>query len=158
MKDYDVQAAWDKQSSLCKNEGVMSMAFDDFTLVAWNNSTSELTDSGLERIRQLVEEGKPLVLLTHVPIAPLEDESLAQASKDAFDGRVLLWGYGDCQYVPGPNTRQLLDLLYAEDSPFIAVLCGHLHFSWDGRISKNVPQHVFGPAFAGNYGTVTIGP
>ena len=140
----------------CKNEDVMSMAFDGFTLLVWNNSTSDLSDEGLARIRELAAEGKPLVLVTHVPIEPKEDESLAAASGEAFGGRSLIWGYRNAEYWPEENTRKLLDLLYAEDSPFAAVLCGHLHLSWDGPLSDSVKEHVFSAAFERHMGVIRI--
>ena len=153
--DPDYQAAQDRQDALCKDESVMSMDFEDFYLVVWNNSTSNITESGLERIKQLAAEGKPLILATHVPIEPLNDNSLAEASKEAFDGRSLLWGYNS-EYWPDENTRQLLDLIYADDSPFVEILCGHLHFSWQGMVSPHVHQTVFSPAFSRYMGVIRV--
>lgn len=131
------------------------MDFEDFYLVVWNNSTSNITESGLERIKQLAAEGKPLILATHVPIEPLNDNSLAEASKEAFDGRSLLWGYNS-EYWPDENTRQLLDLIYADDSPFVEILCGHLHFSWQGMVGPHVHQTVFSPAFSRYMGVIRV--
>ncbi len=155
QKNGDLQAAKDRQDSLCKDEGVMTMDFEDFYLVVWNDSTSDLTDSGLERIRTLADEGKPMILVTHVPIEPLNDDSLAEASKAAYNGRSLLWGYNDAEYWPGDNTRQLLDMVYADDSPFVEILCGHLHLSWEGMVSEHVHETVFPPAFNRYMGVIS---
>ena len=152
----DAETARTWQNALCKNEDVMSMEFDSFTLVAWNNSTSNLSDAGLERIRELAAEGKPLILLTHVPIEPLADDSLAEASKAVYNGRSLIWGYRDAEYWPEENTRKLLDLIYADDSPFVEILCGHLHLSWDGQVTEHVHEHVFPAAFARYMGVITV--
>ena len=153
--DGDLQAAKDRQDSLCKDEGVMTMDFEDFYLIVWNDSTSDLTDSGLERIRTLAAEGRPMILVTHVPIEPLDDSSLAEASKAVYGGRSLLWGYNDAQYWPGENTRQLLDMIYADDSPFVEILCGHLHLSWEGMVSAHVHETVFSPAFERYMGVIS---
>lgn len=154
--DADFQAAQDRQDALCKDESVMSMDFEDFYLVVWNNSTSNISESGLQRIQQLAAEGKPMILATHVPIEPLNDDSLAEASKEAFNGRSLLWGYNS-EYWPDENTRQLLDLIYADDTPFVEILCGHLHFSWQGMVSPHVHQTVFSPAFMRFMGVIRVG-
>ena len=57
-----------------------------------------------------------------------------------------------------PNTREELMKLpvYTEDSPFVEVLCGHLHFSWDGQLTEKVHQHVFSAAFDRYMGLITI--
>ncbi|MCR5250151.1 MAG: metallophosphoesterase [Lachnospiraceae bacterium] len=153
--DEGMCAGW--QSALCENADVMSMEFDDFIVVGWNNSTSNVSDAGLERFRELAESGKPLILLTHVPIEPLSDDSLAAASEAAYDGRSLIWGYRNAAYWPEENTRKLLDLLYAEDSPFVAVFCGHLHLSWDGQLTDRVREHVFPAAFSRQMGVIRVG-
>jgi len=49
-----------------------------------------------------------------------------------------------------------LELNYAEDSPVKEVLCGHLHFEWDGNITENTHQHVFGAAFDARYGVIHV--
>ena len=52
--------------------------------------------------------------------------------------------------------RQLLDLIYADDSPFVEILCGHLHFSWQGMVSPHVHQTVFSPAFSRYMGVIRV--
>ena len=156
MGDADEEAAAARQNSLCKNEAVMSYAFDDFYVVVWNNSTSNLSESGLERIKQIVAEGKPIILATHVPVQPLEDESLDDKSREIFADRSLVWGYRDAYYWPDENTRQLLDMIYDEESPFVEILSGHMHFSWSGMISGTVHQTVFSAAFDRYMGVIHI--
>ena len=54
--------------------------------------------------------------------------------------------------------KRLLDLIRADDSPVAAVLAGHLHESWDGLITQKCTEHVFGPAFEGSMGLITVSP
>ncbi|MCR4618960.1 MAG: hypothetical protein K5669_12340 [Lachnospiraceae bacterium] len=157
---YDITAGY--QESICPVEDVYVKEFDDFIVVGWNNSTSLLSVSGMERIDEAVQIGKPLILLTHVPIAPIDDDSLAELSRSIYQDRALIWGnYQGYGYFPngtaeGDATAKLLDLLYADDSPFVEVLCGHLHASWDGYISPGVHEHVFDAAFNRHYGIITV--
>ena len=150
------------QETIGEMSDVYVEEFPDFCVVGWNNSTSPLSVSGMEMIRAAKDLGKPMILLTHVPIAPRDDNSLCEKSEEAFDGRDLIWGdYAKYSYFPndspeGEATAELLNMLYSEDSPFVEVLCGHLHFSWDGYISEHVHQHVFSAAFNRYMGEITV--
>ncbi len=152
------EAASGLQDSLAENRDLMSREFEDFTVAAWNNSTSDISPEGLEEMRRICAAGKPVILVTHVPIAPAEDKSLAEASRTVFSGRSLLWGYNDDYYWPEADTRAFLDLIYGEASPVTAVFCGHLHFSWDGSLTPTCREHVFSAALDGSYGLISITP
>ncbi len=85
-------------------------------------------------------------------------KSLTDASKKAWGGRVLLWGKQgtECFYQPNETTQEFLQMIYDENTPVVEILCGHLHFSWDGHVAKKVHQHVFGAALDRHAGFVTI--
>ena len=144
------------RDTMCDNSDVFVYEFDDFIVAGWNNSSNDITDSGLSTMRSVCSQGKPVLLMTHVPIEPKQDTSLSDASREIFQGRSLLWGYNDEYYWPEYNTRQLLDIIYADDSPIKEVFCGHLHFSWDGQLTDNTKQHVFAPALEESYGIITV--
>ena len=74
-----------------------------------------------------------------------------------WQDRALVWGT-DCTYHPDRNTREFMDMIYAADSPVKEILCGHLHFSWDGAVTETTRQHVFSPAFEKKIGVVTVSP
>ena len=137
-------------------DGVFIVERGDYIIAGWDNSTSQLSDEGYRRIEAACDKGLPVILLTHVPIEPLEDTSLAEASRSAFGGRSLLWGFGDNYYYPEGVTRDLLRLIYAEDTPIVEILAGHLHFTWDGDVSERTHEHVFGPAFDGHMGIIRL--
>ncbi len=64
-------------------------------------------------------------------------------------------GEGGCNYNPDETTQELLDLIYAKDSPVKEIVCGHLHFSWDGSLTENTHQHV-SPAIGKTVGIITV--
>ena len=144
------------RDNMCDNSDVIVYEFDDFIVAGWNNSSFDFPDAGLLTMRSVCSKGKPVLLMTHVPIEPQQDTSLSEASREIFQGRSLLWGYNDEYYWPEYNTRQLLDIIYADDSPIKEVFCGHLHFSWDGYLTDSVKQHVFAPALEESYGIITV--
>lgn len=137
------------------DEEVSLIEYPDLCIMGINNNTSQISSKALERIKEIFSLGKPVIIVAHVPFSPLEDTSLAEQSKQAWQDRVLLWGK-DCLYEPDHNTQEFMDMLYAHDTPVKAVLSGHLHFSWDGVLTENTHQHVFGPAFEGKIGIVTV--
>ena len=137
-------------------EPVAALEFPDLLVVAWNNSTSNLTEAGLKRFQELCAKGKPVILVTHVPLASHADaefDGLCRA-RDA-QGRSLVWG-SENYYVPNETTRGLLELVYAEGSPVKAVLAGHLHMAWHGRLTETQSQHLFVPSYLGNIGVVHV--
>lgn len=168
------------QRELEPYDDVMMLEYDEFFIAGWNNSTAQMTPAGLQKMKILAErakkEGKAIILLTHVPIKPLgegeellvplgasdtwanavaNEKSLSEASGEAWNDRTLIWGAG-CAYAPNDVTSEFLRMIYADDTPFVEILCGHLHFSWDGYVTEKVHQHVFGAALDRHVGIVTV--
>ena len=131
------------------------MELPELCVAGLSNSTDQITESGLQQMKEILSKGKPVILLTHVPYKSLIDDSLQKASKKVWQERALVWGK-DCNYRPDENTKKLMDIIYAEDSPVKEIVCGHLHFSWDGYITENIHEHVFSPAFSKKVGVITV--
>ena len=144
------------QKTVCEYADAFTKDFGDFILFGWNNSTSRMTEAGITKWREVLATGKPVIVLTHVPIEPLSDDSLATISKNLFRGEELLWGLNTNYYEPDDYTREFLCDIYGEGSPVKEILCGHLHYTWDGFVSPTVHQHVFSPAFQGYIGIIEI--
>lgn len=163
--DHDTSPWWleslDERSmamhvELDGNPEVSFLEFPEFCVAMLSNSTSQISADGLSQMREIFALGKPIILATHVPYVPLSSDDLAQRSKEAWGDRVLLWGEG-CAYSPDENTGALMDMIYAEDSPVKEVICGHLHFEWDGALTEGTHEHVLSPAFERKVGVITIG-
>ena len=139
-----------------ENEDVMYWDMDSYYILAWNNSTSQMTEKGLAKAKEIYAKGKPIILMTHVPLCPTEDMGLVEAAK-AFDDkdRVKLWG-NNCLYMPNDTTQEFLDLIYEENSLIKAVISGHLHFEYTGKLTENAIQYVLAPTFEGNMTRVKV--
>ncbi len=135
--------------------GISLLEFEDLCIVGINDSTKQISKKQLKQIQKIFAKEKPVILLTHVPLNSLMDTSLEKASKEAWQSRALVWGKG-CYYKPNQYTRKFLKLVYGKKSPVKAVLGGHLHFSWEGKLAKGILQHVFSPAYTGSMGIVTV--
>lgn len=142
-------------SEMDGNQEVWCMELPEFCVAGLSNSTDQITETGLQQMNEICSKGKPVILLTHVPYQSLVDSSLQEASKKAWQDRALVWGE-DCNYQPDANTEKFMDIIYASDSPVKEILCGHLHFTWDGYITEYVHEHVFSPAFEKKIGVITV--
>lgn len=144
------------ERSIDGNDPVQVLEAEDLLVVSFNVSTSNLTEEGLKRFKQVYSKGKPILLITHVPFHSQVDPSLGEKSisRDGKD-RNLTWGK-ECFYSPNGTTQEFLDLVCAKDSPVFAVLAGHLHFSWHGPLTKQTSEHLFEPAYRGNIGVISL--
>ena len=155
LAEPDAEKNAEMQTSICSNDNVLVMEYDDFIIIGINHSTSQLTEEGLEQAKLAFEKGKPIIIVTHVPLHSEVDPTLDEVSRAVWQDRNLSWG-PDTNYVPNETTQELMDLIYAEDSPVVEVLAGHMHFTWDGMITDKIHEHVFSPAFSQNIGLITI--
>ena len=150
--DEDVQQ---REKKAWEMEDVMVQDFDEFLVVGINNNTSQLTEVGLQKVKEIWSEGKPIILTLHVPLKSTVDNGLSDASKEVWQDRALLWGT-DCFYSPDDVTQQFLDMVFAEDSPVVAVVGAHLHFAYEDQLTEWIPQFVFDASYKGTIGVLTI--
>ena len=47
-------------------------------------------------------------------------------------------------------------MVFAEDSPVVAVIGAHLHFAYDDQLTEKIPQYVFDASFKGTVGVITV--
>lgn len=154
-KNVNKELCEDLQNGIDENTEMMEMEFPEFIIVGWNNSTAQMTEEQLIEFKRIMGKNKPIILLTHVPIESQVDQSLNKLSKENWGDRALLWGDG-CLYQPNAVTSEFLEILKREDGPVKEVLCGHLHCSWDGMLTRQMHQHVFSPAMYGYCGKIIV--
>ncbi len=165
--DHDVEPWWlatnnvqriaELEKSIDDNPPMQLLEFEDLLVIGWNNSTSNLTEAGLKRFKELCAMGKPIIFVTHVPLQSKVDSSFDELCRtNDSQGRSLLWGSENKLYVPNEFTRELLDMVYAEGGPVKAVLAAHLHIGWHGMLTDTISQHLFVPALQGNIGVIHV--
>lgn len=128
---------------------------DDFAVLGIDNSTKDMPDYYLSMVEDVYKRGKPVIMATHVPYESQDDDSLAELSMKVRNN-IYYWSEKSDRYKPNDITRKYLDMIYSEDTVVEQVLAGHLHAAWDGMLTKQVPQHIFEPAFSGNIGVIHI--
>lgn len=152
----DAQDAYHMHEQVNVYEDVYVMEYPDFYVLGWNNSTDRMTEAGLQVAKEIWDDGKPIILATHVPLNSIVDNSLFEASASVDpQGRSKLWGM-NCLYYPEDSTLDFLGMVYAENSPVAAVLSGHLHFKYTVQLTEGITEYVFAPAFEGRIARVRI--
>lgn len=129
----------------------------EFIVLGIDNSTKDMPDYYLSMVEDVYSRGKPVIMATHVPYESKVDTSLAELSMKVRN-TIYYWSDDSDHYIPNDVTGKYLDLLYSDDTVVEQVLAGHLHASWDGMITQELPQHIFAPAFKGNIGIIHIVP
>ncbi len=130
---------------------------DTFMVLGIDNSTKDMPDYYLNMVADVYSRGRPVIMVTHVPYESKIDQTLAECSMQVRN-KIYYWSDASEQYKPNNITKQYLDMIYSEDTMVEQVLAGHLHESWDGMLTQQVPQHIFAPAFRGNIGIIHIVP
>jgi len=133
---------------------------EDFIILGINGSTKDIPEERLPYLEGMFAKNKPIIIVTHVPYEAEVDtpgipESLEELSMRVRN-KIYYWGGGN--YKPNDKTKKYFDMVYAEDTPVVQVLAGHMHEAWDGMITEQVPQHIFTPAFKGSIGIVHVVP
>ena len=138
--------------------------FGEFLVLGINASTTKSMpvkqfDWLSVQLGEAAKEAKPVILATHVPYASWTDPSLEELSRKVRN-EIYYWGSSDpeSRFIPEGKTWEFMLRLYEKDTVVKQVLCGHLHASWDGMISEELPQHIFGPAFEGHLGLIRVVP
>lgn len=131
------------------------LEFDDFIVIGVDNSNKNMPSGQMWMLEELYNKRKPVIAVTHVPYESEVDDSLEKLSFQVRN-KVYYWGGGD--YIPNEYTEEYLHMIYREETCVEQVLAGHLHASWDGMMTEQVPEHIFGPAFDGHIGVIHVVP
>lgn len=159
-RNYNPQLTQDDinqlEKSIDENSEIFCKDLGEILIVGINNSTSQISENALKKLKEIFAKEKPIILATHVPFNSKVDNTLAEKSKKVWQDRNLTWDQSGTFYTADKNTKEFLNLLYAENSPVKAVLAGHLHFKHTGKINENITQYVFDASYQGKIGILHI--
>ena len=143
------------------SEGWQQIEYEDFIVFAVDDQNNQVSEAALKALENIYDCGKTILLISHIPIEPLEENGLWEKSIEVWGAsgegrsRVLL---GSRSCVPNKTTGKFLELVYAEQSPIKLILSGHVHFYHDGALTKNTRQIVTGACFNREMVKVTLVP
>lgn len=119
--------------------------FGEFMIVGVDNGDKKLCDEQLEGLEALFDQGKPILLLIHIPIIT---EAIMGPVKQK-------WGEnGPDYFLLGQESdtelsRRFCRMLADPQSPIAGVFAGHIHLSHAGEIIPGRMQYTSGPTFEG---------
>lgn len=129
------------------------MDLGDLLIVAVEDSTRDITESQLERMKSIIAEAKEreisIILLMHIPICA---EELAPRVLKIWGPSFMIGSLPE----DSPVVHEFCNLVKAEESPIAAVLAGHIHYSQKGFVSPGRMQYVSAPAFEGFVYDITV--
>ncbi|MBQ3852168.1 MAG: metallophosphoesterase [Lachnospiraceae bacterium] len=131
--------------------------FGDLIIAGVNRSIKKPGEEQMTVLTELYSRGVPVIAATHVPYYSQVDPSLEELSM-LVRNRIYYWDPSSETYGIDADMQKYLDLIYAEDSPCVEVLAGHLHAAWEGEIREGLEEHIFSPAFMGVIGVVHVIP
>ena len=137
------------------DNGENCIEFEEFQIVGVNKSYQNLSEGRLSFLTEKMNEGKPVIMVTHVPFYSEEDSSLETFSMEKRN-RIYYWNEENSTYCPDVNTQKFIDDMYDVNSNVVQLLAAHVHASWDGVVANDLKQHIFAPAYEGRIGIVHV--
>ena len=120
-------------SPYMKNNTIIhTLEYDDFIVVAVDNSSNQIHPNALQEYKNILAQGKPIIVMLHVPL--YTEELLAKTSQVWNSGVVLGGGVHGGIY-PDKVSTKFLSLTTADNSPVVAVLAGHVHLADRSNLS-----------------------
>lgn len=139
------------------NTAIHTLELDDFIIVAVDNSSNQINPDALETYKTILAQGKPVLLLVHVPFYT---PSLLEEASALWQQSVVLGGGIHGGTYPNDVSAEFMGLTTAKDSPVAAVIAGHVHFPHISNMEgeKEIPQIVGDAGFKGKAVRIHISP
>lgn len=107
------------------NTAIQRLDIGELTVVAVDNSPGQVNAEALQRYQEILEEGRPTIVLVHVPFLT---QSVLTKAKEVWSSGVVIGGGNFGGIYPNEASTAFMEMTTAENSPVIAVLAGHVHF------------------------------
>lgn len=121
--------------------------YGEFVVCAINDGLLRVPEIALEEFKEVYSLGKPIVLIAHAPLYTEQNETL-KLDTEEIRGEDRLIGPG-LDYELDEPTQEFYNMVMAEDSPVVAVLSGHIHFSHEDMLGDRIQQYVIGSGETG---------
>ncbi len=137
------------------NTSIHTKEYEDFTIVAVNNSSNQITPDALKEYKEILAKKKPVILMLHVP---LYTKAVLEKAAAVWKGGVVLGGGIHGGIYPDTVSTEFITLTTAKDSPVELVLAGHVHFALKSDIQgeKSIPQIIGDAGYKGKATVIQI--
>ena len=130
--------------------GVKVMDFEGFRIAAVDDSRKTVSSEDLETLRALCAEGKPILILCHVPLSTPNCKELCKEKMTHMDD----YFYLDSE-TEDENGRAFVELCMNDDA-VRAVICGHVHGYYEMELVPGKPQIIGSQGMAGAVDIITV--
>jgi len=126
--------------------------YGEFLVAALDDGLKTMSEEQLTFLRELAKDGRPILLLLHVPIWT---EAIHQPVLDHWptEGH-LYFSVGKAK--PTEIDERFLAWLADEESHVAAIFAGHVHFAHEGEFAPGRMQYTSAPAFEGYVRRITL--
>lgn len=132
---------------------VRYVEYDEFMIVAVDNSADYVTAETVDKFLALCEKGKPIILMLHVPLHV--DSLVADCTKVWSKDLGMGGDTGVCAWSPDVQ-RFYHAVAEDENSPVVAVFAGHVHFNHEDALPNGVMQYITSTAYTGDCRVITV--
>ena len=129
---------------------VSYLEYEDLIILAINDSTDQILESSLSKIKEVLEKKKPTIVMMHVPIST---PSIATKSEEQRN-RVSAVGNGGIE--PTENTRMAIDMILSDEYKVFYVLGAHIHFHLEDDLNENIHEYITDTGFNGTINVLKI--
>lgn len=107
------------------NTTIQRLDIGELTVVAVDNSSGQVNGEALEAYQQILAEGRPTIVLVHVPFMT---QSVLGKAKEVWSSPVVIGAGNYGGIYENEESAAFVQMTTAADSPVVAVLAGHVHF------------------------------
>ncbi len=107
------------------NTTIQHLDIGELTVVAVDNSSGQVNGEALEAYQQILAEGRPTIVLVHVPFMT---QSVLGKAKEVWSSPVVIGAGNYGGIYENEESAAFVQMTTAADSPVVAVLAGHVHF------------------------------
>ena len=100
--------------------------YGEFVVCSINSGQNRISPEALQLFTQIYNMQKPIILISHIPLCS-ENTPLLKADTERIRGENRLID-PDLSVEMDSSTKEFYNLIVSENSPVVAVLCGHNHF------------------------------
>lgn len=130
------------------NTAIQKLDLGEFAVVGIDDSPDQVRAEALSDYEEMLKEGKPLIVMAHVPFLT---QSVLSRAREVWSSPVVIGGGNYGGIWPDEHSQRFVALTTAADSPVELVLAGHVHFADEDVIEgdKEVTQLVGGAGYQG---------
>ncbi len=120
--------------------------YEELVVLSVDNSSNQIESAALAKVDEAFSLGKPVILIMHVPFSTT---TLLQNASKVWGSSVSIDIANEGGIYPNADTLAFEQKVFAEDSPVVCILAGHVHFADEALLSGRIPQIVGDAAYKG---------